>query len=55
MKRYLVFKGSDYYPNGGWEDFSGDFDTIEEAREAATTNRYEWSHIIDTTTKKEVE
>lgn len=26
-KRYLVFAGYDYYPEGGWGDFQGSFDT----------------------------
>ena len=30
MKRYLLFIGKCYYPNGGMDDFVGDFDTIEE-------------------------
>lgn len=30
MKRYLLFRGRDYYPSGGIDDLSGDFDTIEE-------------------------
>lgn len=31
MKRYLVFAYMNYYPNGGWDDLSGSFDTIPEA------------------------
>ena len=34
MKPYLLFYGSCYYPCGGWSDFQGEFDTIEEARDA---------------------
>jgi len=30
MKRYLVFKGSTYYPCGGMEDFFIDCDSIED-------------------------
>ena len=32
MKNYLAFYGMDYYPEGGMEDFIGDFDTLEEAK-----------------------
>jgi hypothetical protein len=32
---YLVFAGAHYYPAGGWDDFIGAYNTIEEAREAA--------------------
>ncbi len=31
MKRYLLFAGNDYYPNGGAKDFFGSFDLPEEA------------------------
>lgn len=31
MKRYLAFMYSDYYPDGGWNDFVGSFSTIDEA------------------------
>lgn len=32
MKRYLLFQCNDYYPSGGWDDFVGDYDTIEDAQ-----------------------
>ena len=32
MKRFLVFAGDCYYPDGGMNDFQEDFDTLEEAR-----------------------
>lgn len=35
MKRFLVFAGSNYYPCGGWSDFVGAYDSLEEARAAA--------------------
>lgn len=31
MKRFLLFAGFNYYPEGGWSDFRGSFDTAEEA------------------------
>jgi hypothetical protein len=43
---YLVFKGDYYYPQGGWQDFVGSFDTYDEADEAAATRSSEWSHIV---------
>lgn len=56
MKRYIVFAGSDYYPGGGWGDFRGDFDTLEEARALIKTLLdYDWQQIVDTFTKEEVE
>lgn len=30
MKRYLVFLGMHYYPDGGISDMFGEYDTIEE-------------------------
>ena len=32
MKRFMLFGHDSYYPSGGWNDFEGDFDTIEEAQ-----------------------
>lgn len=46
LKHYLVFEYPDYYPSGGWNDFIGDFDTIEEAR-AACKDPYGGYDIID--------
>jgi hypothetical protein len=34
MKPYLLFCGDDYYPLGGWDDFRGSFDTLDEAKAA---------------------
>lgn len=33
LKRFLLFVFPTYYPVGGFEDFEGDFDTLQEARE----------------------
>lgn len=56
MKRFLVFRGYDYYPAGGWNDFKGAFDSIEEAHDAANLDirDFEWNHIVDTKTMKEI-
>lgn len=58
MKRYLLFFGMDYYPAGGWSDFKGDFDTIEEAdarfqqfEKSSSSLNGRWYQIIDTTNK----
>ena len=56
MPRYIVFKGSDYYPNGGWDDIECDshgetitFDTISAALEVAEAESYKWTwaEIVD--------
>ena len=31
MKKYLLFTFNEYYPCGGFEDYVGAFDSIEEA------------------------
>jgi hypothetical protein len=47
MKPFLVFAGSHYYPSGGFDDFEGDFDTLEEAKAKVGKQRdSEWAHII---------
>ena len=59
MKRYLLFAGEAYYPNGGIEDFIGAFDTVQEAEVEAqfrypsnlyyTAGRpkYDWWQVVD--------
>jgi hypothetical protein len=54
MKQFLLFAGDTYYPGGGWDDFVGDFETVEAARNAAASCR-DWWQVIDTATMKEVE
>lgn len=49
MKRYLLFAGDIYYPAGGWRDFIGDFDVLDEAKARLIRNRsYDWYQIYDT-------
>lgn len=54
MKRYALFSGDYYYPNGGWDDFKGTFDTINEALAAHTVEEYSWFHVVDLTTGEKV-
>lgn len=56
MKRFLVFGGWTYYPGGGWDDFVGDFENVEDAIAATKdpSSRNDWWHIIDSETKQEV-
>jgi hypothetical protein len=64
-KRFILFVGEQYYPRGGWLDFHGEFDSIEEAQSNVDNHpqfRYlpedtwecdiDWAHILDTTTNK---
>lgn len=57
-KRYLLFYGDAYYPAGGWGDFRGAFDTIEEAHAAymkAPGWKPDWWHVVDLETLKEID
>lgn len=54
MKRYILFAGYSFYPEGGWCDFKGDFDCTDDA-EAHLSNISDgesliWHHVIDTET-----
>lgn len=53
MKRFLLFGGDTYYPRGGMDDFKGDYDTIDEAKNEALLKRYcDWIHIYDQETRQ---
>jgi hypothetical protein len=49
MKRYLLFYGPISDAAGGWDDFAGDHDTIEQAAAAARAAGAlaEWWHVVD--------
>lgn len=51
MKRFWLFSGDYYYPQGGMRDFIESFDTKEEAKELylkiKTEWSYQWYHIFD--------
>ena len=55
MKRFLLFSGDHYYPSGGWKDFCGDYDSVEEATQYLKSQCFKdyymsnsWYHIVDT-------
>lgn len=52
MKRYLLFRGDDYYPMGGMYDFEGDFDSVSEAMIKLNDLSYDWFHIYDLEEKR---
>ena len=56
MKRYLLFAGEYYYPSGGWRDFWGAFDSVDDARKEldAQIGSYDWYHIVDTETMEQI-
>ena len=45
MKRFLLFQYDTFYPAGGFNDFVGSYDTVEQAKEAMVS---EWTQIFDT-------
>jgi hypothetical protein len=59
-KRFLLFFGEIYYPDGGWQDFKGSFDACDIAMQFFHTKigeerpQYYWTQIIDTQTWKPV-
>jgi hypothetical protein len=40
MKRYLLFAYDIYYPSGGQDDVIGDYDSLDEAKEAIKKNSH---------------
>jgi|SRR5882672_2307665 len=50
MKRYALFTGENYYPNGGAWDFKCFGDTIEELKARADTSEDNWAHIAEVAT-----
>ena len=51
---FLVFGYDTYYPWGGWNDFQGATETLEEAQDLVATLKYVWTEIIDADTLKRV-
>ena len=48
MKRYLLFSGDFYYPEGGWMDFAASFSSLEEAKKVTKAIPDDWFQIVDT-------
>lgn len=40
----MLFAGCNYYPYGGWEDYQGTFETVEEA--VKKLMGLGWAHIV---------
>lgn len=57
MKRFILFSGDDYYPNGGMKDMTGSYDTLDQAIAAfneVDENGWrvagqDWMHVLDIT------
>ena len=57
MKRFLVFAGDSYYPDGGWDDLIETTNSFEEALEivevfgsSKSIYTYWWAHVVDSET-----
>ena len=53
MKRYLLFVGECYHPNGGIDDLAGDYDSPEDAVSDLRRNHGPgdmWAEIVDHST-----
>jgi hypothetical protein len=46
----MLFAGTNYYPSGGWEDFKGYFNSIEDAMKFINDDKKfsycSWCHIV---------
>jgi len=49
VKQFLLFTGEGYYPMGGWGDFKGSFDTIDEVVRKVQSCGGEWYQVVDST------
>jgi hypothetical protein len=61
VKRFIVFAGRKDSTNGGWDDFVGSFDTLEEARAEAAARQEDgpftwenWTQVVDLQTGQKV-
>lgn len=45
MKRFLLFAYSDYYPQGGMNDFEESFDTLEDAKAYYISDKVSCSEV----------
>lgn len=52
LKRFLAFAGEEYYPEGGWRDFKGDFNDFESAKSLLLEEKNDWAQIFDTEAQK---
>lgn len=43
---YLLFAGCNFYPEGGWGDFAGIYDSKEDCLRALADLSYDWWHIV---------
>jgi hypothetical protein len=48
---FLLFAGEYWYPNGGWADFQGQYESLEEAKQVWETSKeskgWQWCNIVE--------
>lgn len=44
--QYFVFAGESYYPGGGWQDYKGAVETIEQALTLVANIDCDWWQIV---------
>ena len=49
MKRWMLFAGWAHYPDGGMDDFRGDYNTLAECM--TNLEEFEWWNVVDLKTK----
>lgn len=54
MKQFWLFTGSNYYPQGGMQDFNSSYNTLEEAiasykkqKEEKDSYEFAWAHVYN--------
>lgn len=50
LKRYLLFAGYNYYPNGGWHDCKESFLSLDDVFNYLNNNNIDgcdWWHVVD--------
>ena len=52
--RYLLFGFDDYYPMGGWDDFKGAYQSIDDARSEGDGMLHDHLEIVDIETLRVV-
>jgi hypothetical protein len=51
MKKFIVFAGDTYYPQGGMKDFKGTFDTEQKVNNyLLNCHNFDWIQILNTQT-----
>lgn len=47
MNKYAVFAGYNYYPSGGWNDFVGFCETLDQAYKLVLHTKGDWYEIVE--------